>query len=153
MFGIQMEASMVRKRPCGICGRWFLPNKRAGNRQRVCSREECQRERHRRACGRWHKNNPGYDRERRLREKLERRERPRNGPQGVIGIDPLCQVNWETARDVVGVEVCVVIEKTGEVLKDWARDVVISEVHGIINKNPKVPPYKARDAIGKRAPP
>ena len=144
---------MVRKRPCAICGKWFLPNKRAVKRQRVCSREECQRERHRRACERWHKNNPGYDRERRLREKIERRERPRNGPMGVIGIDPLGKINWEAARDVVGVEVCVVIEKTGEVLKDWARDAVISEVHGIINKTPKVPPYKARDAIAQRAPP
>jgi hypothetical protein len=44
---------MVLKRPCAICGRWFLQSKRGRNRQRVCSRKECQRERHRGAYERW----------------------------------------------------------------------------------------------------
>lgn len=36
-----------RKRPCGVCRRWFAPRVATG---RVCSDPACQRERHRRAC-------------------------------------------------------------------------------------------------------
>ncbi len=41
---------VVRKRPCRICRRWFLPDPRAGNRQRVCGETKCQHENHRRDC-------------------------------------------------------------------------------------------------------
>ena len=60
----------MRKRPCKICRKWFLPNPRAGDRQRTCSEPACQRERHRRACSDWHRRNPDYDRESRLRARL-----------------------------------------------------------------------------------
>ena len=57
---------MARKRPCRICRCWFLPHPRAGPRQQVCSRPECQRERHRRACADWRRRNPDYDAEDRV---------------------------------------------------------------------------------------
>ena len=44
---------MGRTRPCRICRHWFHPHPRTGDRQHVCSRAACQRERHRRACQRW----------------------------------------------------------------------------------------------------
>ena len=40
------------KRPCRICRRWFEPDPRVGQRHRVCGRDECQHERHRRNCAR-----------------------------------------------------------------------------------------------------
>ena len=45
---------ILKKRPCRICRRWFLPDRRAGDRQKVCSGKECQRERHRRNCRIYH---------------------------------------------------------------------------------------------------
>lgn len=59
-----MVGAVRKERPCSICRRWFLPDARAGDRQRACEREECQRERHRRADRRWRAANRDYDRDR-----------------------------------------------------------------------------------------
>lgn len=56
-----------RKRPCRICRRWFDPHPRVGDRQRVCSKPECQRERHRRWCEDSRRKSPDAGREERLR--------------------------------------------------------------------------------------
>ena len=61
---------MRRKRPCRVCRKWFLAHPRAGSRQKVCSSESCQRERHRRNCEDWRARHPDYDREARLRVRL-----------------------------------------------------------------------------------
>ncbi len=135
---------MRRKRPCRICRRWFLPNARAGNRQKVCSDPACQRERHRRSCRDWHLDNPGYDREDRLRSKLVKAaEAP------LTSADPLpVRIDAEAARDAVGMEVAVVIEETGKVLTDWVRDAMLAQAKRITRESPKHAPVAARDAIG-----
>lgn len=61
---------MAKKRPCRICRKWFEADVPAGGRQRVCSAEECQRERHRQACAAWHERHPDYDKAERLRRKV-----------------------------------------------------------------------------------
>jgi hypothetical protein len=134
---------MSRKRPCRGCGKWFQPNARAGERQRSCDREECQRERHRRACADWRARHPDYDLERRLRERVRR--------EGVVGEplqrDPLAEVVWDAARDAVGVEVAVIVEETGKVLAGWARDAVHAQTSEIMKRLAKVLPSARRDAI------
>ncbi|MDF1524234.1 MAG: hypothetical protein P1P87_15640, partial [Trueperaceae bacterium] len=47
-------------RPCLVCSQVFTPHPRAGDRQKTCSSEACQRERHRRNCVDWHKRHEGY---------------------------------------------------------------------------------------------
>src|SRR5687767_10847750 len=135
---------MVRKRPCAICRRWFQPHPRAGDRQRVCGAGECQLERHRRACEAWRRENPDYDRDARLREVLRRK--PSNG-----AADPLLEVDWDRARDAVGLEAAVLIEETGKVLRDWARDAVIAQGH-VITKNPADMPAMGRETASAGAP-
>lgn len=134
---------MGHKRPCGVCRAWFEVNARAGKRQRVCGRAECQRERHRRACARWHTRNRGYDRERRLRERLLRD----SGPGEPLNRDPTAQVIWSVARDAVGVEVAVIVEETAKVLWGWMRDAVRAQRHDIAWQSVKVLAGPARDAI------
>lgn len=141
---------MARSRPCRICRRWFLPHPRVGDRQLVCSKVECQRERHRRACSEWHAENPDYDREERLRKKVRRS--PEGPPAGPMA-DPLHEVDWEAARDAVGIETSVIIEETEKVLVSWARDairaqvpVIVREVSGLLN-------MRLRDEIQGPAPP
>lgn len=135
---------MARKRPCSLCRKWFTPGRRAGDRQRVCSAESCQAERHRRACERWHEQHPEYDRERRLRERV-RREKGRGEP---LARDPLAEVAWGAARDAVGLEVSVIVEETAKVLVLWARDAVHTQTSDITRKLAKVLPGSARDAMG-----
>ncbi len=135
---------MTRKRPCRICRRWFRPNARVGERQKVCSEPECQRERHRRACARWRDRNPDYDREGRLRRQL-RVEIETHDPSVS---DALAKVDLAVARDVVGLEVTVFVEETARVLVDWARDVVLAQRPGITGKSGRHPPTGAQEEIG-----
>ena len=137
---------MRRRSRCPICGKWFYPHPRAGNRQRVCSDRKCQRERHRRNCSDWRGRNPDYDREGRLRGRL-RPEREEGGGPGSYA--PLEQIDWEAARDAVGLQGAVLAEELGEVLVTWARDAVMWKPAGITPESSKVPPPGPRDEIGR----
>lgn len=139
---------MGKKRPCKICRRWFLPHPRAGNRQRVCSAAACQRERHRRSCAAWHTQNPGYDREERLRRKLTREPAPAPAPADPIPV----RIDRSAARDVVDVEVVVFVEEMAKVVVDWARDAVMAQASGIKEKSGRHGPPRARDEIGTARP-
>ena len=45
---------------CVHCGRYFRADKRVGDRQKVCARMECKRQRKKLAQQTWKQNNPGY---------------------------------------------------------------------------------------------
>ena len=90
---------MVRKRPCRVCRRWFQPDPRAGDRQRVCSRPECQQERHRRNCVAWRDRERASDEERRVRVRLLDLTQPEGSPGA--------RLLPAAVRDAVGLEVAV----------------------------------------------
>jgi hypothetical protein len=50
---------VVSKR-CKYCGRYFVPDKRVGNRQRSCTRSECKKKRKQEAQKKWLEKNPDY---------------------------------------------------------------------------------------------
>lgn len=100
---------MVRKRPCRICHRWFQPHPRAGDRQKVCSRPECQKERRRRSVAGLRKKDPGGERADRLRRRLRT-----DGAQETSG--PLAGLDRKVLRNAVGLEVAVAIEESAEVV-------------------------------------
>lgn len=120
---------MVEARPCSVCGERFQPHPRAGDRQRTCSRRECQRERHRRNCESWHARNPGYDRERRLRDRLVRDDRPTTSIHA-LERDPLAQIRWDVVRDAVPTEWGAVLEEVLVQVVQWARDAVRAQRTG-----------------------
>ncbi len=135
---------MRQKRPCRVCRKWFLPNARAGARQRVCSAPECQRERHRRSCAEWHARNRDDEREARLRARLLAEPEK---PVTTSALDPKAQVHWGVAQDAVGPEASVIIQVIVEVLARWTRDVVRAQVIGITAKSPRHGRKRARDAM------
>lgn len=138
---------MLRKRPCRICRRWFQPHSRVKARQRVCGSHECQRERHRRACEQWRRRNPDYDRDRRLRERLAQ-------PEAVPETDPVGKLDWEVARDAVGLQVAVVVEESARLIVDWARDAVAPQQADITGKSDGLRGGEPQDELGAaRAPP
>lgn len=49
-----------RKRPCRICGKWYWPDPRLGERQRTCGDKECQRQWHGKKCREWNRKNRSY---------------------------------------------------------------------------------------------
>jgi len=119
---------MARSRPCRICKRWFRPEARAGDQQRTCGAESCQQERHRRACAAWHRRNPDYDREERLRRRLQREVKP--VVCAPLGVPPMARWDGAAARDAVGLEVAVALEVTAQLLWDGVRDAVHRQAHG-----------------------
>lgn len=60
-----------RKRPCRICGKWFIPNPRLGDRQKTCGDPECQRQWHAKKCFEWNRKNRSIFQENYLNRKLE----------------------------------------------------------------------------------
>jgi hypothetical protein len=60
-----------KKRPCRICGRWFNPNPRLGERQKTCGADECQQRWHAKKCAVWNRRNRSYFKEIYLRRRLE----------------------------------------------------------------------------------
>lgn len=140
---------MRRKRPCRVCAKWFLPHARAGARQKVCSAEGCQRERHRRNCADWRDRYPDYDRETRLRARLEPEPKPGAARPA---LDPVGEIAWDAARDVVGLEVAVITQVAAEVLVSWTRDAVGWKALEITGESAGHGGQRARDEIAGRGP-
>ena len=104
---------MIKKRPCKICRKWFRPSNREGDRQRTCTRGECQRERHRRNCKQWRERNRYIEKEGRLRDRLIK-----EGGGEALKL----KVNLEAVRDSVGSEHAVLIEEIVKVLNVGTRE-------------------------------
>lgn len=106
-----------RRRRCEVCQELFSADRRVGNRQRVCGRESCQRERRRRTQAAWRQRNPDYFVDRRLRERaLAARAAEPVGRRLVAGrlvCRPpplrvpveLRRIPWDLAQDEIGVQV------------------------------------------------
>src|SRR5882672_9251083 len=111
----------VRKKPCCICRRWFLPDARAGSRQRACGAEECQRARHREADRAWHARHRDYDRGRRWQLAVEaaRSGAPPAPPDRPA---PLAGVPWDVAQDAMTAEAVVIIAGVARVLAIHTQD-------------------------------
>lgn len=115
---------MAGRRPCAICRKWFRQDPRVKHIQKVCGARECQRERHRRSCAWWRRRNPDYDRENRLRKRLGREVEKRGEP---LWRDPGSEIDWEVARDAIGLKAAVIIEESQQVLYRWARDAISAQ--------------------------
>ena len=114
---------MVHARPCRICRHWFLPDPRAGDRQRVCSQPPCQRERHRRSCRVWRKREHEALRTHRLRMRILAVDpEPAGGSQSR---PPSRRLRWGAVRDAVGLQVSVVTQEIAQQIESWVRDVVL----------------------------
>ena len=144
---------MVSKRPCRICRKWFQPNPRVGERQKVCSDPSCQRERHRRNCASWRQRNPDYDRETRVRQRLTEASPTTASMDSTEPKEPdRVRIDWRAARAAVGLEVVVLIEEFGEVLREMARDEVRRQLVVFSGELARHGRRAGRDEIGDAAP-
>ena len=114
---------MFKARPCQVCGIWFRPDPMVGERQHVCGNPACQKERHRRACARFHERDPDYDPQTRFTARLVKVE-----PGGKGRVVPLEVIDWGYARKVVGLKITTLVEETGKVLLRHARDAASVQV-------------------------
>lgn len=133
------------KRPCRICRRWFEPEPREGKRQRVCSLEACQRERHRRSCA----AGRAVDKKR-AREELLRKRLVAEDDRGAGARTP--EVPGPRPRDAVTSKATVAVRELVKVLSNSLRDAVASKAHGERRPVAKVVPPGLRDATDGNGP-
>ena len=119
-------AMVLKKRPCRVCRRWFLPDRRAGDRQKVCSGAECQRQRNSRASAAWRRRNPEHV----LGVRLRARVNPEGdtGKKTLLSDAPMTRVHWPAVRNAVGWDVAVITEEIAEVLCLWVQNAVGAEI-------------------------
>ncbi len=100
-----MSYTKPRKRPCGICRKWFLPDVRQAGRQKTCS-PECSKELHRRNCAKWNKKNTAYFKSNYLDKKLKKGSRspPDSTPPDIKAYTspaPESRINLNLPRDII----------------------------------------------------
>jgi hypothetical protein len=107
---------MFRKRPCRVCGRWYWPDPRVGERQCTCGREACRRERKKRTNKDWRRRNADYWRDGRLRSRVVK--------QGVVEPGeghPTLGIDWGVVQAEIGLEAAIIIEESERVVVDWVQ--------------------------------
>ncbi len=88
----------IKPKKCLICGRYFVPDRRVGERQKVCSREKCQKERKRLAQFKWCRKNPTYFADRSEYVRHWRQNRTSRAVSGEIDDDHGPRARKKTAR-------------------------------------------------------
>jgi len=108
------------RKPCSVCGRWFVADARVGARQKTCS-EECRRALKVSHRATFAKNNPHYWRERRLDAKIERIAGKQSPPE--LGTRPpaLRQMPGAYVLSKMGTEALVILGELGRVLLAGAQ--------------------------------
>ena len=95
---------MLTKRPCCICRRWFVPDRRVGRRQRACSAPACQIARRAQTQASWRRRNPDYFIAHRLQHGVLLADDGARPPVPPLVLPPpLSQLPWDLAQDEFGV--------------------------------------------------
>ena len=92
---------MLTKRPCRICRRWFVPDRRVGRRQRACAAPACQIARRAQTQASWRRRNPDYFIAHRVQRRRVQAEHAIVLP--LVLPPPLSQLPWDLAQDTFGV--------------------------------------------------
>jgi hypothetical protein len=131
------RTAALRKRPCRICKRWFAPDPRLKDRQKTCGDAACRREWHRRKCRQWNRNNSDYFKANFLHRKLEDSKRHvikdevsgnnREGPSKPLE-SRRSGLPFEVVQEVMGTQVCVIIEYLAQLLLRRFQEVIRRQV-------------------------
>ena len=139
--------SMVRKRPCSLCGSWFQPDARVGARQHACSGAECQQRRRRRKQAQWRRRNPDYFVARRWTAAVD--DAAEAGPGRSPA--PLEQVPWDVVQSQMGAKAAVIIGLLLRVLVLHLQSQMLAQSLAITAKSPRLPPQRAQSQMATEA--
>ena len=119
---------MLTKRPCCICRRWFVPDRRVGRRQRACSAPACQIARRARTQASWRRRNPDYFIAHRVQRRRVQAEEAQGGVPPLVLPPPLSQLPWDLAQEEFGVAGTDFLGHLGRVLLVAAQDQKAAQV-------------------------
>jgi hypothetical protein len=115
----------ARKKPCCVCGKWFIPDGRIGKRQRACKKTACLKERKRRAQASWVDRNPDYFAARRI----QARQSATRPPPPLKLSPPLSKLPWDIAQDEFGTQGADFLGIMGQLLLGAAQDKIRGYLH------------------------
>lgn len=131
---------MLTKRPCCICRRWFVPDRRVGRRQRACSASACQIARRARTQVSWRRRNPDYFIAHRVQRRRLRADETQGGVLPLVLPPPLSQLPWDLAQEEFGVAGTDFLGHLGRVLLGAAQDQKAVQVIDSIGEPGRLPP-------------
>ena len=132
------EKRKHKKRPCRVCGKWYPPNPRLGDRQQTCGTMECQRKWHARKCAEWNRKNRAYFREIYLRGRLE--SFGSDPPKQSSSPSSSCRINdrprrsspldlpQEVIQEVIEVKQLIIIEYIVRLLMRGVQEVIHTQL-------------------------
>ena len=125
------------KRPCRICGRWFRPDPRLGERQKT--------------CGRWNRQNRSYFKEIYLRRRLERSAG--GSPSRYLASRSLpLDFPGEVIQEVMGRQPAVIIEYLLRLLIREVQEVINAQHTDIHRGFRRLPPSSISRGDSQRSP-
>ncbi len=113
----------TKKRPCGICRRWFMPHPRLKDRQQTCGDPVCKKEWHRKKCAEWNKRNGDYFKTNYLQKKLESQATATQVKSRLKTGLPIQHV-----KEVIGIQHLVIIEYLAQLLVQRFQDLIWRQV-------------------------
>jgi len=119
---------MLTKRPCCICRRWFVPDRRVGRRQRACAAPACQIARRAQTQASWRRRNPDYFIAHRVQRRRLHAHEAQGGVPPLVLPPPLSQLPWDLAQEAFGVVGTDFLGHLGRVLLGAAQDQKASQV-------------------------
>lgn len=150
----------VKKRPCRICKKWFLPNPRLGDRQKTCGTPECQSKWHIRKCSEWNMKNRHCSRESYLRGRLELLSPVPDSPASPPPISPSPPLKTSPKRitpldyppkvvqEVMGTQQLVIIEYIVRLLIKRVQAVIKPQLAEIKSEYYQLPPEQVSRGDG-----
>lgn len=128
-----MARAKSRKKPCSICGKWFLPDNRRGKAHRTCSKE-CSRELHRRQCKKWNNRNKPESKANYLSKKLRTTATQSGDDKGPIVL-PSSRLNLNLPRGLIQKEI------------GTTNLIIIEYIIEQFSRRPHLLPYQSKSAI------
>src|SRR5579864_2606702 len=136
---------MLTKRPCRICRRWFVPDRRVVRRQRACSAPACQIARRARTQASWRRRNPDYFIAHRVQRRRLKADDAQGGVPPLVLPPPLSQLPWDLAQEEFGVAGTDFLGHLGRVLLVAVQDQKTAQVIDSKGDPVRLPPQAAQD--------
>ena len=140
----------LKKRPCRICKKWFLPNPRLGDRQMTCGSSECQRQWHIRKCAEWNRDNRSCFQENYLKRRIESlvATPPEASPPHIPPPEPIppfqptppLDYPRRVVQEVIGSQQLIIIEYIVRLLKKDVQEVIWSQSIEMQKESVRLPP-------------
>jgi hypothetical protein len=134
------QERVLKKRPCRICRRWFMPNPKLKDRQMTCGDPGCKKEWHRRKCREWNRKNTDYFRSNYLQKKLDAACQSGTPPSIQAKTRLKSGLPHLFVQEVLSIQHLIIIEYFGQLLFRRFQEVLRAQPTVITSKTDRLPP-------------